>query len=264
MNPFLAGNGLFTTFSGEHWLMVALTVLGAIALPWTARRYLSAAHRLLVGRILSLFLAAAVILWTLVRLFRGEFDRTTDLPLDVCNLVALALPVLMWKPSIRIHEIVYYWVLVGTAQAVITPHLEDSFPHYTFLKYWVVHGGLIVAVVYFTWAMRLFPRSRSVIKAFAWLQVYTVLVFAANLLIGSNYFYVLQKPPTASLLDVLGSWPWYLIVCDILTLILFATAYLPIRLRNRLTVDAATQVASEGSLSTASLSLVGVEEHDRS
>jgi len=213
--------------------MVSLTVLTAIALPWWARRALSPAQRICLGRSLSVLLSATVVVWTCVRLVRGEFDRTTDLPLDLCNLAALLLPGLMWTPSERVHNVLYFWVLVGTAQAVLTPHLEDGFPHYTFLKYWIVHGGLIVAAVYFTVALRLFPRARSIVIAFGWLQVYTVGVFAANVLIDANYFYVLRKPPTASLLDVMGPWPWYLLVCELLTLLLFGVAYLPIHWRSR-------------------------------
>ncbi len=227
-NAFLEYNTLFTTFGAQHLMMLALTVGASVALPLYANRFLSAERRLLVARVMAVVLAIAVVLWVAIRIVLGDFDKTTDLPLDVCNLAALLLPFLMWKPTHRVHEILYFLVLVGTLQAILTPHLFNGFPNFTFFKYWIVHGGLIVFVVYITASFKFFPDWCSLLKAFGWLHVYAAAVFVANLLLGSNYFYIMRKPPTASLLDVLGPWPWYLLVCEVLAFALFILVYLPI------------------------------------
>ena len=83
-------------------------------------------------------------------------------------------------------------------------------------------------MVYITASFKFFPDRRSLLKAFAWLQGYAAMIFIANLLIGSNYFYIMRKPPTASLLDVLGPWPWYLLVCEALAFVLFLLVYAPV------------------------------------
>lgn len=227
-NAFLEYNTLFTTFGAQHLLMLAFTAAASWALPLYANRFLSEDRRLLVARAMALGLSLTVVLWIAIRIVLGDFDRTTDLPLDVCNLAALLIPFLMWKPSKRVHEILYFLVLVGTLQATLTPHLFNGFPNFTFIKYWIVHGGLIVYVVYITASFKFFPDRRSLLKAFAWLHVYAVGVFIANLLLGSNYFYIMRKPPTASLLDVLGPWPWYLLVCEGLAFVLFLLVYAPV------------------------------------
>ena len=232
-NAFIEYNTLFTTFGNQHLLMLALTVAASVALPLYANRFLSAARRLLVARVMAVVLSLTVVVWVAMRIVLGDFDRTTDLPLDICNLAALSMPFLMWKPTRRVHEILYFLVLVGTLQAALTPHLFNGFPNFTFFKYWIVHGGLIVFVVYVTVSFKLYPDRRSLLKAFGWLNVYAVGVIVANLLLGSNYFYVLRKPPTASLLDVLGPWPWYLLVCEALAFVLFVLVYLPIPLVRR-------------------------------
>jgi hypothetical integral membrane protein (TIGR02206 family) len=38
------------------------------------------------------------------------------------------------------------------------------------------------------------------------------MVFAINRALGTNYGYLNGKPGGASLLDLLGAWPWYLVV----------------------------------------------------
>ncbi|MFQ5569401.1 MAG: TIGR02206 family membrane protein [Rhodothermales bacterium] len=225
---FLKYNTFFTTFGTQHLLVMGLTLLSTVALPLFANRLLAARQKLFLARLLTTILSLTVILWTALRLLLGDFEATTDLPLDICNLSALLLPFLMWRPSKRLHNILYFWVLVGTVQAVLTPHLINGYPNFTFFKYWIVHGGLIVCIVYFTASFNLYPGRKSIFTAFAWIQVYAVAVYLANLLLGSNYFYIMRKPPTASLLDVFGPWPWYILVCEGLTLVLFILAYLPI------------------------------------
>jgi hypothetical integral membrane protein (TIGR02206 family) len=135
----------------------------------------------------------------------------------------------MWHPKYRFHEVLYFWILAGTLQAIITPHLFNGFPNFIFIKYWIVHAGLVVFAVYVTVVYDFKPTLASLRKAFLALQGYVIFIVIVNLLLGSNYVYVLHKPPTASLLDYLGPWPWYLLVCEILCLVLFFLAYLPVK-----------------------------------
>lgn len=226
--PFFRYNEDFHLFGFQHKLMIGLTVLLALLLPFLAKRYLNGRGQLQIARGLSLLISFWVAFWIAIRLWLGDFDHRTDLPLDICNVVALALPLLMWKPSQRVHEILYFWILAGTLQAVLTPHLYDGFPHFTFFKYWFVHGGLIVYAVYITRVFDLYPTTRGLFRSFGLLQLYVLVVLGLNLLLGSNYVYILGKPPTASPLDYLGPWPWYLLVVEALALMMFFLVYLPI------------------------------------
>ena len=41
----------------------------------------------------------------------------------------------------------------------------------------------------------------------------------------SNYFWLMNKPPAGSLLDLMGPWPWYIFVGEFVALIHFYAAY---------------------------------------
>jgi hypothetical integral membrane protein (TIGR02206 family) len=54
---------------------------------------------------------------------------------------------------------------------------------------------------------------------------------AVNLLTGSNYGFLRSNPALASLLDLLGPWPWYILWLEVLAVLLFTLLYLPFRPR---------------------------------
>ncbi len=227
-SPFFVYNQDFTLFGTQHVSVMVLMVVLAIALPVVAKKFLSPEQQIRLSRGMGVFISFWAVAYVLILLFLGDFNYKTDLPLDICNMTALVLPFVMWNPSYRIYEILYFWILAGTLQAIITPHLFNGFPHFIFIKYWVVHAGLVVYIIYATVVFDFKPNLRSIWRAFIFLQVYVLAILGINLLLGSNYVYVLRKPPTASALDYLGPWPWYILVGELVGLLLFFLVYLPL------------------------------------
>lgn len=158
----------------------------------------------------------------------GQFDWRSDLPINFCNLAGLLVPALMWKPRQKVHEVLYYLVLAGTLQAILTPDLEEGFPHFGYFAYWIVHSGLVVYVILVTATLRLVPSAMGMLKTLGWLNLYAFATVLFNLAFGTNYMYMMHKPPTPTLLDVFGPWPWYILVCEAAALVLFLAAYVPV------------------------------------
>ena len=77
------------------------------------------------------------------------------------------------------------------------------------------------------------PTWQSVWKTMLALNVYFLFVAGINYVIDSNYMYTMAKPETASLLDLMGPWPWYIAVCEFVALGLFALLYAPFALSDR-------------------------------
>ena len=65
-----------------------------------------------------------------------------------------------------------------------------------------------------------------------WGNVYLLVVTGINLLIDSNYMFTLHKPPTASLFDVLGPWPIYLLAAEGIAAVVFLLLYLPFAIKD--------------------------------
>ena len=68
--------------------------------------------------------------------------------------------------------------------------------------------------------------------------VWAVFTFTFNALTGTNYGYLNRKPPTASVLDVLGPWPIYLLAEVAIVLAVWALMTWPWERRRRPSRDA--------------------------
>ncbi len=227
MKAIFTDNDAFRAFSTEHKIVLLLTALLTVFCPLVTNYSLALDEQQMLLRGIAVIVSLAVAGWTLARMFLGRFDFTTDLPLDICNLAGILLPFLMWDPHPTIYQVLYFWVMAGTLQAILTPNLYNAFPHYTSLKYWTAHCGLIIYFVTLTATTELQPTLAGVLISFIVLLIYAALMYGINVLLGSNYFYVIRKPDTASVLDYLGDWPWYILAGAIFALIVFYLLYLP-------------------------------------
>ena len=64
------------------------------------------------------------------------------------------------------------------------------------------------------------------------LNVLAVFIGAFDYFYKTDYMYLRAKPRNASLLDLLGPWPWYIVATEFVALLLFMLLYLPFRRRS--------------------------------
>lgn len=179
------------------------------------------------------FVSLTVIGFHGYRMVFDNYSFKTDLPFYLCSLMALLIPVFTHFRKYLMFEILVFWIIGGTLQAVITPDITDGFPSFDYFRYWIAHLGLLVIIFYFVFVFKMKPKFKSVFKAFLALQVYVLLMMALNYFLDANYFYLNQKPKSASLLDYFGDWPYYILVGQLIIIPLFLLIYLPFHLSNR-------------------------------
>ena len=210
----------FSAYGPSYWATIAVFVIGAVLLVWIGRRQTEAQARRL-GRILGALTAAiyaAILIYTLIppSVYRS-------VPLRLTDLATVAAAYALWSRRHWAYALTYYWGLVLSAQALISPVLESpDFPHYEFLAFWAIHLLVVWAAIYLTWGRGMRPDWRSYRFTVVVTAVWAAVTVAFNIVAGTNYGFLNRKPATASLLDVLGPWPVYIFTAAALILIVWA------------------------------------------
>jgi len=212
----------------EHFLIIFITCSLCLWLPLFARKRLARRQQMRVQRGLSVIICSGILMAIIYPMATGSFQWRQDLPLHLCDLFALILPLLFWKQLPRhLVEVFYYIIVGGTVQGVLTPDLSDSFPHPLYFSYWIVHCGLVLYIIFVVIVWKIYPRISGIFKSFLWLNIYALLMLVFNVLTGSNYLFLMEKPQFGSILDLLGPWPWYILAAEPLALLIFWLIWLP-------------------------------------
>ncbi len=226
MNDFFFGeNADFVPFSGQHILISAIVVVfGTILIYWAKKQ--SEQIQFLTGNIIASSISLTVIFGSILNTYKQDFNYQEDLPLHLCSFLALVIPVLSYTRKYIYYEIFFFLILAGTLQSLITPS-DYNFLNFTFFRYWFVHSGLVLFMLYATFVYKMRPTIKSVFKSFIGMQFYMILMFLINYLLGSNYFYTNRKPDATTLLDVFGEWPQYIFVVELIVIPFFLLIYFP-------------------------------------
>ncbi len=201
----------FATFSGEHLLLLGLFVVGAVAVVLVGRRQRGTPAARRFSRVYAVVLACVTVPSQVFQLTPGDFDLGSSLPLQLCDLAWVAAVWALWTHDRVPVALTYFWGLTLTVQGIITPSLGQAFPHPRYLAFWAMHFLVVWAALYLTFGLGLGPRWREYRITVAVTLVWAVLVFAINSVLDVNYGYLNDKPGSASLLDLLGPWPAYVL-----------------------------------------------------
>jgi hypothetical integral membrane protein (TIGR02206 family) len=218
-------------FSLPHLAVVAAIPALAGGLAWVTRarpRSASAA-----GRLLGALLVLNELVWYVYRYSHEGFRFPAGLPLQLCDIaVWLAALAALWPTrSPALFDLAWYWGMAGAGMAVLTPDLWAPFPSYPSLYFFAAHGGVVATVLFLVWSKQARPGPGSWWKAFLAVNCYAAAVGAFNAAFKTNYLYLCNKPAHASLLDLFGPWPVYLLAAEPLALLLFWLLWLPFRRR---------------------------------
>jgi hypothetical integral membrane protein (TIGR02206 family) len=209
------------SWSAEHIAAVAVSAAVTSLLVAIARRGGDAVIAL-AARGLALTILAAYACEHVTYAVRGQWTARVNLPLQLTDAVTLVCVAALWRPGTPLLvELVYFWALAASLQAVMTPDLGQTFPDPLFFSYFVTHAGAVAAACMLVLGARRVPRPGAVPRVYAATAAFAALAAIGTVLTGGNYMYLRRKPNHASLLDVMGPWPLYIAAGAALGLILF-------------------------------------------
>lgn len=164
----------------------------------------------------------------------GTLPLANLIPAQLCDIVILtSLFSLLSKKQIA-RELTYFWVLAGTAHGLITPNLSADAGTLRFLSFFFHHGLVVLIALYLPIRLQWRPRPNAWWRAWLWLQVYALVAMLINLALGTNFGFLNAPPEHPSLINKLGTFPWYLLSMEITALIVLFLLSLPFRRENNI------------------------------
>jgi hypothetical integral membrane protein (TIGR02206 family) len=215
----------FTAYSPSHLVVLVVFATGTAGLLVAGRRVRGSGAAGPVALTLAWGNVLLGVSSTVIGLF--PFSVHHSLPLQICDfawlVVAWALVTRRPLPT----ALTYYWGLTLSVQALVQPTLTQPFPQLEFFVFWGKHLLIVWGAVYLCLVLRHGPTWRDYRRAAGWTGAWLVVVLCLNGLLGSNYGYVNRKPSEATVLDVLGPWPVYVVVEMVVVVVGWALITLP-------------------------------------
>lgn len=220
--------------SSSHLAALAVTVAVCVALPLAAREH-PGPWTSVFSRGLAVLLLSAFLAYPLVLGLQGDYDLDSDLPLHLTDAVTVVAALALWSRQQRLFELTYFWGLTASVQAVLTPALSEVEGPSTFLfwNYFITHSGVVLGALFLAIGCGLAPRHGAIGSVFVMTAAWAAIAAIGNAITGGNYMFLSEKPETASLLDYMGPWPWYIVSAALLALALFKLLDLPFRRGSR-------------------------------
>src|SRR4051794_15937180 len=175
-------------FSTEHLVVLALTaalVVAAIRVPRGRKP-------------LALAIGGAYLIELTVHATDGNWDWGFDLPFHLSDVVAIFAPIALWTRRPLLVEVLYFWALTASLQAVITPDLHETVPSVFFFTYFTTHCGVVVAACLLVFGLQQAPRPGAVWRGFAATLLMAAVAGTGDVITGGNYMFLRAKPDQPS------------------------------------------------------------------
>lgn len=234
MNSFFGTNYTgkpFAFFDTAH--ISALLVIFLLNIYLLRYRGKDEAVRLKVRLTMAIVLWVNEASWHLWNIVHGTWSIQEHLPLHACSVLIWLAGFMLIKKNYRIYEFAYLMGIGGALQVLLTPIIGFyGFPHFYFFQSFISHGLLVTSAIYMTTVEGLRPTWKSVLRVAVIANLYLIVVFGINQLIGSNYLFVAHKPLGPTVLDALPEWPVYIIYMEAIGMVMFLLLYLPFAVKD--------------------------------
>lgn len=227
----IAATRQFSAYGPSHLAVLVVFAIGSAALVWIGRRQTEAQARLF-GRVLASLTMGIFTVAFVYKLVQPTIGQSV--PLQLCDLAELTAAYALWSRRKWAFALTYFWGLPLSSQALITPDLNaPDFPSHSFLTFFALHLLVVWAAIYLTWGCAMRPGWRSYRFAVVTTLTWGAFTFSFNTIAGTDYGFLNRKPLNASMLDLLGPWPFYVLAEVVIVGAIWALMTWPWELKRR-------------------------------
>tara|TARA_Y100000748_G_scaffold288794_1_gene274051 strand:- start:376 stop:948 length:573 start_codon:yes stop_codon:yes gene_type:complete len=158
-------------------------------------------------------------------------------PLHLCDLSALSIAYYLISREKIYFNCAYFWGLGGATMALLTPDVEFAFPNPVFFPFFWAHTLILLGVFYAVIAFDERPFFKDVHKVIGISIILMVFIYFFNLIMGSNFWYLMNKPEADSLMNFFPNPPFHMIIVIPIAIAVFYLLYIPFWIKDMVSKD---------------------------
>ena len=144
--------------------------------------------------------------------YYGIWSLSTSLPLEMCYISALMIPVYSRKTSSRgLKSWFFFAGFGGSLFAFINTNLSELEHIYVSIHYFFAHG-LVIFIMLSIVVDGYRPKWRDYFDAIKWTTYLVVLIMILNIIFASNYMFTFKKPEGVNFTMLMPDWPYYFLI----------------------------------------------------
>ena len=168
-------------------------------------------------KILAIAFILAYLITIISTIVNGAWNIRDHLPLHLCRISFIICIITLFNRKQWMYEWCLFLAIPAGLHSILTPELTNGLNNWNLFEYYFVHGGMLLVPLYLTYLIGMRPRVKAWLHSFYRLQIPAVLIFPFNFIIDSNYMYLKAKPIVDNPL-LIGEWPYYILVLELITL----------------------------------------------
>lgn len=224
---FLKNNSGFVNYGIEHLIAFISCIAFIAGILYFGKKSWTTKQKYNYIIFICLLGAASQLFKVFYKLEAGIFHAYEDLPLHLCNLMSMVMPLVYIFRLRIVWGITFFWIMAGCAQSIFTPTLTESMPHYEAIRYWLVHAVIILGALYGNMVIGWKIVWQDAVRSIIGINLLAAVLYPTNVLLESNYMYMNAKPPGTTFYDLLGPWPNYLVSLEFIVISVFMLMLIP-------------------------------------
>lgn len=222
--------GEFQYFTLPHFIPILLMILIIYLIYKYRDKIREWKHEDTIRLVLAMTLIFADMSYFWHKIYIGAEIRN-HLPITICGWAALLSGFMLLSKKQGLFDIVYFWVLAGSINALITPAviIDNGPTHFRYYQFWIEHTSIFIAVFYMLFVHKFKVNFKSFIRAFIAIIVMALIAIYVNSNIeGANYLFLATTEAGESVLNFLPSnLGMRLLVMSGILFTMFGAAYVP-------------------------------------
>lgn len=212
---------LFSQYNLPHIVAIGLTLLSCLL----STKLVKSKKQAKILRHILITSLVIKILWYHLWLLFFEHDLTLQrhLPFHISQIsIILMIAALSIKRNF-FYQFIYYWAGWSSLLALFFPEVSENFPHPRFLEFFFGYLLLLTGISYICSIEKIRMTYKYLWIVAGSLASYCVFVYPINLILGTNFVFLIEKPK----LGILPSPPWHIPFLVLVVLLLLHIQYLP-------------------------------------